>query len=484
MRAHAKRCILIVDMDQTLLRTDMLFECLCSAIGRDWRNLFFALFAWRGGRAHLKRYLAGATNIDFARMPYNSQVIHFIENWRKAGGRTALVSGSDVALAQAAADHVGLFDEVHGSDGRSNLKGENKAQFLQDQFGADGFAYMGDAWADIEVWKRADRAITVNAGPALRRRAEQVCDATCHLESERPGISAYAKVLRPYQWVKNTLVFLPILSSHQFDQTHLLLALLGFFCFCLVASGSYALNDLLDIEADRVHQHKRHRAFASGSIPLSHGLSMSFGLIASGIGWAAVISFEFFFFLSLYLMLATAYSLILKRKAIVDIFALSLLYGIRILAGSAVTDITISHWLLAFSGFLFLSLAAIKRQVELLGNSRLGASTSPGRGYNVGDLPIVSMIAVATGYASILVLMLYTGSSSVTLLYSHPQALWGACAVLFFWITNTVFAAHRGEMHHDPIIYAFADRTSQVCLVTFVLFVIAASTDLKGIATP
>jgi 4-hydroxybenzoate polyprenyltransferase/phosphoserine phosphatase len=470
-----RRETLVVDLDGTLLRSDMLYESFWSALGRDWRSPFLSGVALSRGRASLKRHLATASAVEVATLPFDAKIISFIEIWRQSGGRTALVTASDQRFADSIADHLGIFDEAHGSDGALNLKGEGKGQFLEERFGQKGFSYMGDATADLPVWKRASKAITVNAPTALRREAERVCDKVEHLATDSKSVKPYIKALRPHQWLKNILVFLPMLAAHQLDGQTVLMSLLAFACFSLVASSVYVLNDLLDLAADRAHPRKKNRPFASGSIPIAHGTWMAVGLLVMGTILAIGIGGNFLLVMVAYYLLTTAYSLHLKRRIVIDICVLAGLYTARIIAGAVATEIALSVWLLAFSIFFFLSLAAVKRQAELIDSAERGNLTASGRGYHVDDLPIISMIAIGAGYVSVLVMTLYVSSPAVMALYAHPEALWGVCGVLLYWITRTVMIAHRGEMHDDPVVYASKDRTSQVSFLIILGFVIVGA---------
>lgn len=469
------REILVVDLDGTLLRSDMLLESFWSAFGRDWRSPFRSLVALTGGRASLKRHLAKASAVEAATLPYDGTVISFIRAWRQSGGRTALVTASDSGFAEAIADHLGLFDEVHGSDGALNLKGETKGRFLEDRFGPKGFAYMGDAAADLPVWTRAAKAITINAPASLRREAERVCESAEHLATEARSVKPYIMALRPHQWLKNVLVFLPMLAGHQFNAATFLMSFLAFACFCLVASSVYVLNDLLDLAADRAHPRKRNRPFASGRIPIAHGTWMAAGLLILGALLAMGIGSDFVLVMAGYYLLTTAYSLHLKRRIVIDICVLAGLYTVRIVAGGVAAGIPLSVWLLAFSVFFFLSLATIKRQAELIDSAERGNLRASGRGYHVEDLPIISMIAIGAGYGAVLVMTFYVNSPAMMDLYAFPEALWGVCAVLLYWVTRTVLVAHRGHMHDDPVVYAARDRISQMCLLLILGFVLAGA---------
>lgn len=453
----------------------MLYESFWSAFGRNWRSPFHSAGALLHGRASLKRYLADQADIDIATLPYDPEVVAYVKNWRAKGGKAALVTASDDGIARQIAAHLGIFDEVFGSDGVSNLKGEHKAEFLENRFGHGEFAYMGDSRADLAVWARANLAVAVNPSAGLEKQAEMAAPHVETLNTHSASFKCYLRALRPHQWMKNLLVFLPMLAAHQFTPQVLLLSVLAFISFSLVASSVYVLNDLLDLSADRAHPRKRLRPFASGAIPISSGSWMAAGLLLGGAVIASFVGMEFFLVMVAYYALTTGYSLYLKRQLVIDICVLAGLYTTRIVAGGAATGLELSVWLLAFSMFLFLSLAAVKRQAELVDFAARGKLSASGRGYHVDDLPIISMIAVSAGYVAVLVMALYVSSPAVVELYPYPQALWGVCAVLLFWISRTVMIAHRGNMNDDPVIYAAKDRVSQLCFLVILGFVVAGS---------
>jgi len=465
---------LVVDLDHTLLKSDMLFESFWSAFGRDWCSPFRSVLALSHGKAALKRYLAEASRVDVKTLPYDAEVIAYIQAWREAGGRTALVTASDDKIARDIGNHLEMFDEVHGSDGTENLKGERKARFLVERYGAKKFAYMGDSEADLAIWAHAKKAITVNISEALKNRTAQVADEIEHLATHRPN--GYIKAVRPHQWLKNTLIFLPMLAGHQINGSSLSASFLAFIAFSLIASSVYILNDLLDLNADRAHPRKRTRPFASGSIPIASGSWVAAGLLGIGAIIAAFLGPAFFAVMVGYYVLTTAYSLYLKRHIVVDICVLAGLYTMRIVAGGVATGIPLSVWLLAFSIFFFLSLAAVKRQAELVDNVKQGQFKSSGRGYDVNDLPIISMVSISAGYVAVLVMALYVNSPSVMVLYAHPEALWGVCAILLYWITRTIMVAHRGAMHDDPVVYAAKDRLSQISFLAILAFIVTGAT--------
>ena len=467
--------VLVVDLDGTLISTDLLYESFWSVLSRDFRVATAAFAGLVKGRARLKARLARECELDPSTLPYNETVVELVREWRNKGGRAVLYTASDQRLAQSVADHLGLFDEVCGSDGERNLKGAAKADALRQRFGEDRFDYVGDSRADLPVWRVARRTITVGAGDALKASVEDMGKETSHLDAPRPSIGAYLRALRPHQWLKNILIFLPMIAAHDMSGETWLAALLAFVSFCLVASSVYVLNDLMDLEADRAHPRKKHRPFASGTVPLSHGTAMAPGLLILGILVAlAVGRIDFLLVMAAYYGLTIAYSSFFKRKLIIDICTLAGLYTMRIIAGGAATGLTLSVWLLAFSIFFFLSLAAIKRQAELVDSMSSGREQASGRAYMVDDLPIVAMIAIAAGYVAVFVMALYINSPAVQTLYSNPKYLWGVCPILLYWISRLVMIAHRGKMDDDPIVYAIRDRTSLFCGLVVSLIVVAA----------
>jgi 4-hydroxybenzoate polyprenyltransferase/phosphoserine phosphatase len=456
--------ILVVDIDGTLIKTDLLYESFWSALSDNAGTAISTLRSLLIGKAFVKAHLAERVEIDAARLPYNNEVLDLVRAWRADGGRTALVTACDQKFAKAISDHLGLFDEVYSSDGVRNLKGSAKADFLVEKFGDGCFDYVGDARADLPVWQRARRAITAGVPPALRRAVEAVSSDVQHLKTERKKWAAYARALRPHQWLKNILIFLPVIAAHDVSAGTWLAAVLAFIAFSLVASGVYVLNDLLDLGADRAHPRKHKRPLASGEVPLAHGTLMVPALLLLGAAFAlAVGRWEFFGVILAYGLATTAYSLTLKRMLILDICALAVLYTTRILAGGVATGIPLSVWLLAFSIFFFLALAAVKRQAELVDGLQTGRERATRRAYYVDDLPIVAMMAIASGYVAVLVLALYINTPAVQELYNRPSLLWGVCLVLLYWISRMAMIAHRGHMDDDPIVFAVRDRASQIC---------------------
>lgn len=453
--------MLVVDLDHSLLRTDLLFESFLDALSRQPRAALAALGALGHGRAALKARLVALSDLDIAALPVNEEVLRLVEAERRRGGRTALVSASDQRLVDRVAARFGVFDEAWGSDGTRNLKGAEKARFLVERYGAGGFDYVADHPADLAVWQNARRALTVAARPWLRSRVERIAPQAVHL-AQPASAADYLLALRPHQWLKNLLVFLPALAAHRLGWPVLGPSLLAFVTFCLVASSVYVANDLLDLKGDRAHLRKRHRPFASGRIPIAHGAAMAAALVAvAALLCLAAGAFALLGVLAIYLVTNMAYSLHLKRLIAIDICLLAGFYTLRIVAGSAAAGLFLSPWMLAFSCFFFFALGAVKRQTELVAAAAAGRSGPvPGRGWQVEDAPVVTMMAVASGYLSVLVFALYCNTAVVKRLYESPFLLWLIAPVLMYWLSRTVMLAHRGELHDDPLVFAVRDPVS------------------------
>lgn len=459
---------LVVDMDGTLLRTDMLHESVAGLL-RASPLAALRIPAWLAqGKARLKDELARRFRFDPALLPFNERLVAWLRQERATGRSLVLATASDRRIAQAVADHLGLFDEVLASDGATNLSGAAKASALVGRFGQGGFAYAGNSAADLPVWRAAGAAVVVDAPPAVIREAARLCPVEREFPAQHADLGAYLAVLRPHQWLKNLLVFVPLAAAHQLAEAERWPPLiLGFLAFCLCASAVYLCNDVLDLESDRRHPRKRLRALASGLVPLRRAAALAPALLlaALALGWTA--GAEFLAWLGAYFAITSAYSLVLKRIALLDCLTLALLYTLRVAAGGAAANVPLSHWLLAFSVFLFLSLAFVKRYAELLAQPPAPGAPLHGRGYHAGDDRLVAALGLGSGLGSVLVLTLYLGSEAVVRLYRTPQCIWATVPVLLYWICRMWAKARRGEMHDDPLVFAVRDKASLVAGLLF-----------------
>jgi 4-hydroxybenzoate polyprenyltransferase len=454
---------LCVDLDGTLIKTDLLWESLVLLLKRRPFLVFAVPFWLLRGRAHLKAKLAECVTINPASLPCHQAFLDFLRAENSAGRELYLVTASDARPAAEMARHFGLFREVLGSDGKVNLRGRNKGAKLAGRFGERGFDYAGNSTVDLPVWTRAREAIVVNASPALERRASRETTVGRVFPPEQSRARAFVRALRPHQWVKNVIIFVPLLTSHKIAQPGMAAAaLLAFGAFCLCASGVYILNDLLDLEVDRHHATKRRRPFAAGDLPISIGLVAAPLLFGASAALACALPLRFAAALAFYAVLTTSYSMRLKQLALIDVFCLSGLYTIRLVAGHEATGIAYSFWLLVFSIFIFLSLALVKRFLELDAAQLRNQSEIKGRGYTATDRAWVAMLGIASGYLAVLVVALYVNSREVTELYDRPLRLLLICPLMLFWISRVWMIAHRGQMHEDPIVFALRDRVSYV----------------------
>ncbi len=456
---------LVVDLDGTLLRSDLLIESVLAFIRTRPAYALAPLIWLMSGKAHLKERVAQSVELDVTCLPYDPQVIALIEEERTKGRQIILVTASHIIYAEQIAAHLKLFDRVLATDGVTNLSAHNKRDRLVEEFGERGFDYVGNSHDDLPVWSVARRAHVVNPEPGVEAKAKALGNVELVILSSHSAFKAWAKALRFHQWMKNLLIFVPLLASHQLGSAHMVLnGMLAFTFFGLCASSVYLLNDLLDLGDDRQHATKRHRPFASGLLPLKTGLLVSpVFLIAAFAGALWLLPWQFTVALASYYILTLAYSISLKRLMIVDVITLALLYTLRIIAGTFAFGLSLTFWMLSFSMFIFLSLALAKRYAELReARSKGKMEKTRGRGYYPDDLEMISSLGASSGYLSVMVLALYIQDQTTVALYRYPQVIWLACPLLLLWISRTWLLTHRGQMHDDPVMFAIKDRVSWV----------------------
>ncbi len=461
---------LVVDLDGTLLKTDLLLESFLALI-KQQPGCLLRLPVWlMKGRAYLKHQIASRISLDFSSLPYREEVVECLQTERAEGRTIVLASASDRKLVQQVADHLKLFDMVLASDGTTNLSAESKRARLVSEFGEKGFDYVGNDRNDLTVWASARAAMVVNPSRALRSRVTKLVKIERVFEDGRKRFLDRFKPLRPQHWLKNLLVFVPLLAAHRFDDAALtaktLVAFLAFGCF---ASAGYLINDLLDLPADRRHPRKRLRPFASGDFPISYALCAIPALAGIGGLVGAMISPLFLGVVLIYFVLTMTYSLYLKKLVVLDVIVLAGLYSMRLMAGAAAVAIWPSHWLLAFSTFLFFSLALVKRYGELVVMRKVEGAGAKARGYEAGDGELLAAMGIASGYAAVLVLALYIESASAQTLYGRYELMRFLCPLLLYWISYVWLIAHRGRMPDDPLVFATSDRVSHVVFVLMLL---------------
>ncbi len=449
---------LCVDLDGTLVKTDLLYEGL-ARLARERFGPFLVSPLWLSrGKAAFKREVARRVGIHPATLPYDERFLDFLRREKTGGRRLVLATASDHLWADEVAAHLGIFDEVLGSDGATNLDGEVKARHLVERFGERGFDYAGNAAVDAPVWRRSRHAIAVNAPRRLEAALRRDGILAESFPRSPTGLATIFRAIRARQWVKNLLVFIPIVTAHRLLDAGILAAgALAFLAISLCASSIYLLNDLVDLDSDRRHPEKVRRPLANGTFAIPSALLLSLLLMAAGLATSLRLPRDAAKLIGVYLVTTTAYSLFLKRRVLVDVFTLSFLYTLRVLLGGAATGLALSPWFLAFSVFTFLSLAFCKRDSELV---RLGTSDvteAPGRAYLTRDHVAVQSCGIASGYLAAIVLALYLQSDTVRRLYASPAWLWLIVPVFLYWISRIWVLVNRGAMDEDPVLFATRD---------------------------
>ncbi len=455
-----------VDLDGTLSMTDTFYESVLKLVRKKPLFLFFLPIWLINGIAFLKFKVAKSSGLDVTALPYNLPLIDWLKEQKASGKKIVLCTAANYQIATAVSKHLNLFDDVIASDATNNLKSIKKRKELEHRFGYKCYDYVGNSKADLEVWAGANQAIVVNASETVLNKAKAVTTVSKFFAPQSINFSHWRNLFRLHHWIKNLLLFVPLLAAHQFGNIHSLTSLLiAFFSFSFCASVVYMSNDLLDLDNDRKHPRKRHRPFASAVIPIQYGgiLIPIFAVLSLVLG--LIVGSSFVLCLISYFVLTTTYSLFLKQFVLIDCLTLAGLYTLRIIAGTLAVTTTISFWLLAFSAFIFLSLAFVKRYAELQVQDQIGNIDSYGRGYKIEDAPLVQSFGVTAGYAAVLVLALYLNGETVIKLYSQPELIWFAVPLVLFWVSWIWIKAHRGEMHDDPIVFALKDRISQISAI-------------------
>jgi 4-hydroxybenzoate polyprenyltransferase/phosphoserine phosphatase len=458
---QAERSSLYVDLDGTLVRTDLFAESIFSAVKcNPWIILFLPFWLLRGV-AYAKALTARYGRIRIDALPYDEDLIAYLQQQRAKGRRLILATASHHAIAARVARHLLLFDRVIATRRSENVKSRRKLERILEIESDSPFVYAGNSLADRPIWKKAIRGIYVRAPARDVTEALARDSAELVIPRSTTRVRELFRALRPHQWAKNVLIFLPLLTAHlYFDRQALLAALVAFIAYCLAASSSYVLNDMLDLDADRRHASKRRRPFAAGTLPLTWGAALVPGLaLAAGLlAWLAL-PWQFLLILGLYYASTCLYSLWLKRVSTIDVITLAGLYTARVLGGAAAIAVAPSFWLLAFSMFLFLSLAYVKRYTELR-NAEDSSTKLPGRGYSREDAESTFTLGSVSGVSAVLVMALFINSGEVRAHYGTPEVLWVICPALLYWINRIWIGARRGRINDDPVVFALTDSIS------------------------
>jgi 4-hydroxybenzoate polyprenyltransferase len=472
----ASRRPLCVDLDGTLVKSDTLVDSLLLLVRQHPLRALRAPLWLRDGKAGLKARVSAEVQLDAAHLPYNRALLEYLMQQHAEGRKLYLTTGADTALAHRIASHLGIFEEVLASDGTTNLTGNHKLGSLQKRFPDKGFDYIGNASPDAPLLQHAGEAMVAN--PSLSLQAiikSRKIPVRRRFDDRGIPLKIFLKTIRLHQWAKNVLIFVPLLLAHALKLPLIVNTLVAFFCFSLCASATYIVNDLLDIEADRRHHKKRFRPFAAGDLPAAAGLGIIVLFMTLAFTGALFLPRAFLAWMLVYLATTLSYSLYLKRVVLIDVILLSGLYTLRLLAGGAATKVEFSPWLAAFSIFLFLSLAMVKRFSELQNIRAQGNTLSNGRGYLLADIEQIRSFGTASAYASVVVFAFYIYGSGASGLYHHPSRMWLMTPLMILWLSRVWLLASRGELDEDPVIFAVTDRMSLLIGVGVALIAVLAA---------
>jgi len=451
--------VLCVDLDGTLTKSDLLWESILVLLKSKPHLLLLIPYWLLSGRANLKRQLARHAGLKVTNLPYRSDVVEFLRAEHAAGRQIVLATAADREMVNGIAEHLGVFAQICASDGKNNLKGKAKARCLSELFREQGFEYVGDSAADLDVW-RASAGGYVVGEQSLVHRASAVTTVRRVFPTGEGSGKTWLHALRGHHWFKNVLLFLPLALAHKLNFGEWLVTAVGFFLFGMCASGLYILNDLLDLHSDRGHPWKHKRPFAAGDIPIPQGLAIALLFLGCSLTGAFLMNVRFGIALCGYAALTLWYSLSIKKIVLFDVFVLSSFYTVRLIAGALLTAIPLSHWFLVFSLFFFLSLAMAKRYSELVHAEDLVKSGQSGRGYIGNDRELLLVLGVGSSFSAVVILSLYVHSQEVGLLYRKPGPLLLLCPIILYWLSHIWLKAHRGDLHEDPVTFAIREPVS------------------------
>lgn len=458
-----KQVPLCVDLDGTLVQTDTLLESMLLLLKKQPMSFARIPFWLLRGKAYMKRHIAERVIPDPALLPYRQDMLVFLQEEKLRNRKLILATASDERIAKSVAKHLDIFDDVIGSDGKRNFSGRAKAAALNRMYGRGQYAYAGNSRKDIAVWQEAASAYVVRATKRVCNRVQKVAKITRTFPSTYSPCSM-VRAMRPYQWSKNLLVFVPAIFGYKYAAGHFLAeSILAFLVLNFVASAVYIANDLLDLESDRHHKQKRMRPFACGLLPIQLGVMMVLLFLILGITTTFLLPIEFLLIIVLYLAITTAYSFSVKRVPILDVLVLACLYVLRIYAGSTATGIETSQWLLGVSFLLFFGMAAAKRFIELQNEEQLH-----GRGYTKDDSEQLMLMGTMSSITAIPILMLYVQSDNALLHYNNPERLWLVIPVFLYWTARFWLFVRRGEVQEDPVVFVLKDKpTYYVSILVF-----------------
>lgn len=471
---NAKGIPLVVDLDGTLLRSDLLIETGVRRLAHDPTAVFGMFKALSNGKAVLKEYLCAGADCAPETLPYDKTILSAIRLAHLAGRPVYLASGSHEDLVRAVVDHLGIFNGYFATTRTINMSGATKAEQLVQAFGEKGFDYIGNDAVDLSVWARARQPIGIRTSARVSAKLRQIAPHAQFIDHERTTLKDWARQLRVHQYSKNVLVFVPIIAAHALSFESLMVATLAAIGFCLAASACYILNDLVDLQEDRAHRTKKNRPLARGDISSLHAVGVMVVLLVLAAVVSLSISLAFAKVLAIYFAITTAYSFVLKQILLVDVVTLAGLYTIRMVGGAVAVGISLSTWLMVFSLSIFVSLALMKRFVELTARADANLASPTNRDYENMDRSMIAALSAAAGFNAVTVLALYVSGNSVSTLYSSPEFLLLACPILIYWIGRALILAQRRQMQDDPVVFAITDPQSWLTALAVLAVFIAA----------
>ena len=463
---------LVVDLDGTLIDTDLLYEGVVVLLKKNILYIFLLLPWLLKGKVFLKNKISKIVSIRLDLLPYNMRLLEFLRKESDNGRVIVLATASPISYALEISKIHPIFDQVCGTQ-EINLKGKNKLKVLIDRFGEKKFDYIRNSISDTVIFSLCRFSYLANVSALLKKKTKKISNLQFIWDRKNNPLLYFLKVIRPYQWMKNLLVFVPLITAHQFSSSNLIRqTIFAFVAFNLVASSGYLINDLSDLNSDRSHPRKRARPLASGQLSILSGLILALILWMGGIFIALKIDYLFLVILFSYFVISLSYSLYLKKLVLYDVFILAFLYSIRVIAGGVVINVELSFWLIAFSTFMFLSLAFVKRYSELMQINIKENLINRGREYFPEDLHLLQVMGIVSGFSSIIVFSLYINTHEVAELYRHPKLLWALSFLFLFWISRIWLVTIRGKMTDDPIIFAVKDISSYFIfiLIGFIFF--------------
>ena len=462
---------LFVDLDGTLIKTNLLAESLFALLAQSPGRALRLPVWWAHGRAYLRHRLAGCARLDVSLLPYHHHFLAFLKAEAARGRAIYLATSADARLAGPIAEHVGVFQGVLASDDHGSLDGEHKRAAVLATAAGRVFDFAGNSAADAPSWRHARQLLLVEPSRGTRRVAGRTARVG-HVFQERPrGLAPYLRAARPHQWLKNLLVLVPLLTVGAWqDGGAVGAALLAVAAFSLCAAGVYLFNDAIDLGVDRRHPVKRQRPLAAGDLSLAAAARLTAALWLTGLGLGALIGGVFLGWLALYLALAVAYTLAIKRRVLADVLLIAGLYTLRVVAGAAAIVVPLSSWLAVFSVFIFLSVALAKRCAELP-----VSGVADGRGYCTDDLPQLRAMGVAAGYLAVLLLALFVQSPDVAARHARPGLLWLLCPLVLYWVSRLWLLVGRDRVEKDPMVSMLRDPASRAVAVLGVAVWVAAA---------